>query len=79
MIYHDNVFELDMAEIPTCFLSTGDVKPEGKGNSDGDNANLSRAEPVTFRFDCSLDDPGFDTGVTAEFQINAPGQHIVIT
>jgi hypothetical protein len=63
----------------TCFLSTGDEKPEGKGNSDGDNANRSRAEPVTFRLDCSLDDPGFKTGVTAEFQINAPGQQIVIT
>jgi hypothetical protein len=68
-----------MAQFPTCFLSRGDVKPEGTGSSDGANANLSRAEPDIFRLDCSLDDPGLETVVTAEFHINAPGQHIVIT
>ena len=57
----------------------GDVKPEGKGSSDGDNANLSRAEPHILRLDCSLDEPGLETVAAAEFQINAPGQHIVIT
>lgn len=63
----------------TCLLSTGDVNPEGKGSSDGDIANISRAEPDKSRLDWSPDDPGFETFATAEFQINAPGQQIVIT
>ena len=63
----------------TCFRNAGDDKPDGKGSSDGDNANLSKADPDIFLFDCSLEDPGFDTFVTAEFHISAPGQHIVIT